>query len=62
MLLKNPNPSNSNLCFFLLLIQFVDQGMEEIIEDYEQGGREESGYVVMDVRGKSEESLSNIEI
>lgn len=26
--------------------------MEEIIEDYEQGGREESGYVVMDVRGK----------
>ena len=47
---------------FLLLIQFVDQGMEEIIEDYEQGGREESGYVVMDVRGKSEESLSNIEI
>ena len=26
--------------------------MEEIVEDYEQGGREESGYVVMDVRGK----------
>ena len=26
--------------------------MEEIIEDYEKGGREESGYVVMDVRGK----------
>ena len=25
--------------------------MEEIIEDYENGGREESGYVVMDVRG-----------
>lgn len=24
--------------------------MEEIIEDYEQGGREESGYVVLDVR------------
>ena len=26
--------------------------MEEIIEDYEKGGREASGYVVMDVRGK----------
>eukprot|EP00980_Cylindrotheca_fusiformis_P027227 scaffold19424_cov142-Cylindrotheca_fusiformis.AAC.11 len=24
--------------------------MEEIIEDYEEGGREESGYVVLDVR------------
>ena len=24
--------------------------MEEILEDYEEGGREESGYVVMDVR------------
>jgi hypothetical protein len=24
--------------------------MEEIIEDYEEGGREESGYVIMDVR------------
>ena len=33
--------------------------MEEIIEDYEQGGREESGYVVIDVRGKLLES--NIE-
>ena len=27
--------------------------MQEIIEDYEQGGREDSGYIVMDVRGKS---------
>jgi hypothetical protein len=26
------------------------EAMEEIIEDYEQGGREESGYVIMDVR------------
>jgi len=26
--------------------------MEEIIEDYEAGGREDSGYIVMDVRGK----------
>jgi hypothetical protein len=26
--------------------------MQEIIEDYENGGREDSGYVVMDVRGK----------
>jgi hypothetical protein len=25
--------------------------MTEIIEDYEEGGREDSGYVVMDVRG-----------
>lgn len=24
--------------------------MEEIVEDYEQGGREDSGYVIMDVR------------
>jgi rhodanese-related sulfurtransferase len=24
--------------------------MEEIVEDYEQGGREDSGYVVIDVR------------
>lgn len=28
--------------------------MEEIIDDYEAGGREESGYVVMDVREKHE--------
>mmetsp|Transcript_53927 Transcript_53927/g.60255 ORF Transcript_53927/g.60255 Transcript_53927/m.60255 type:complete len:218 (-) Transcript_53927:269-922(-) len=28
--------------------------MEEIIEDYEEGGREDSGYVVMDVREKYE--------
>jgi hypothetical protein len=26
--------------------------MQEIIEDYEKGGREDSGYVVIDVRGK----------
>mmetsp|Transcript_19189 Transcript_19189/g.47792 ORF Transcript_19189/g.47792 Transcript_19189/m.47792 type:complete len:200 (+) Transcript_19189:98-697(+) len=34
------------------------QGMEEIIEDYEQGGREESGYVIMDVRETSEVAQS----
>jgi rhodanese-related sulfurtransferase len=28
--------------------------MEEIIEDYEEGGREDSGYVVMDVRERNE--------
>lgn len=28
--------------------------MEEILEDYEEGGREESGYVVMDVREEHE--------
>lgn len=28
--------------------------MEEILEDYEQGGREDSGYVVMDVREEHE--------
>jgi len=28
--------------------------MTEIIEDYEEGGRAESGYVVMDVRGGDE--------
>jgi hypothetical protein len=27
------------------------EAMTEIIEDYEEGGREDSGYVVMDVRG-----------
>jgi len=33
----------------------IDKGeMEEIIEDYEEGGREDSGYVVMDVREKYE--------
>ena len=36
--------------------------MEEIIEDYEQGGREESGYVVMDVRGKLGDYLSNSKV
>ena len=30
--------------------------MQEIIEDYEKGGREDSGYVVMDVRGKQVKS------
>eukprot|EP00531_Pseudo-nitzschia_arenysensis_P020041 CAMPEP_0116123070 /NCGR_PEP_ID=MMETSP0329-20121206/4550_1 /TAXON_ID=697910 /ORGANISM="Pseudo-nitzschia arenysensis, Strain B593" /LENGTH=136 /DNA_ID=CAMNT_0003616957 /DNA_START=313 /DNA_END=723 /DNA_ORIENTATION=- len=34
------------------------EGMEEIVEDYEQGGREESGYVVMDVREESEVAQS----
>lgn len=28
--------------------------MEEIVEDYEEGGREESGYVVLDVREPNE--------
>ena len=28
--------------------------MEEIIEDYEEGGREDSGYVIMDVREEHE--------
>lgn len=28
--------------------------MEEIVEDYEEGGREDSGYVVMDVREEHE--------
>lgn len=28
--------------------------MEEIIEDYEEGGREESGYLVLDVRETNE--------
>jgi len=28
--------------------------MQEIIEDYEKGGREDSGYVVMDVREENE--------
>lgn len=32
--------------------------MEEIIEDYEEGGREESGYVVMDVREEHEIAAS----
>jgi len=32
--------------------------MEEIIEDYEQGGREDSGYVVMDVREENEVAAS----
>lgn len=32
--------------------------MEEIIEDYEKGGREESGYVVMDVREEAEVAAS----
>ena len=27
------------------------EAMTEIIEDYEEGGRDDSGYVVMDVRG-----------
>lgn len=36
------------------------QQMEEIIEDYEQGGREESGYVVMDVREENEVAMSGI--
>jgi hypothetical protein len=34
-----------------VIIQSVGKDdMEEIIEDYEQGGREDSGYVIMDVR------------
>jgi len=28
--------------------------MEEIVEDYEEGGREDSGYVIMDVRERNE--------
>ena len=28
--------------------------MEEIIEDYEEGGRDDSGYIVMDVRERNE--------
>jgi len=32
--------------------------MEEIIEDYEQGGREESGYVVIDVREENEIAMT----
>ena len=34
--------------------QVGKRDMAEIIEDYENGGREESGYVVMDVRGPDE--------
>ncbi|OEU20093.1 hypothetical protein FRACYDRAFT_217040 [Fragilariopsis cylindrus CCMP1102] len=30
------------------------EAMTEIIEDYEEGGRDDSGYVVMDVREKNE--------
>ena len=30
------------------------EGMEAILEDYEESGREESGYVVMDVREQYE--------
>ena len=30
------------------------EGMEEIIEDVANGGREDSGYVIMDVRGHDE--------
>lgn len=38
----------------IVAAQFLhhDQQMTEIIEDYEGGGREGSGYVVMDVRGE----------
>ena len=32
--------------------------MEEILEDYENGGREESGYIVMDVREENEISFT----
>lgn len=32
--------------------------MEEIIDDYENGGREDSGYVVMDVREPSEIAMT----
>mmetsp|Transcript_19628 Transcript_19628/g.42688 ORF Transcript_19628/g.42688 Transcript_19628/m.42688 type:complete len:204 (+) Transcript_19628:85-696(+) len=36
------------------LMNIDKEQMEEIIEDYENGGREESGYVVMDVREENE--------
>ena len=37
------------------------EAMTEIIEDYEEGGRDDSGYVVMDVRGTLwvEEGMGN---
>jgi len=41
--MSGPTPTNVN-----------KEQMEGIIKDYEQGGREESGYVVMDVREKNE--------
>jgi hypothetical protein len=36
------------------LQNIAKEEMEEIVEDYEQGGREESGYVILDVRQPGE--------
>mmetsp|Transcript_26784 Transcript_26784/g.62604 ORF Transcript_26784/g.62604 Transcript_26784/m.62604 type:complete len:209 (+) Transcript_26784:139-765(+) len=40
------------------LMNVDKEQMKEIIEDYEQGGREDSGYVVMDVREENEVAAS----
>lgn len=38
----------------VVLMNIGKEAMEKILEDYEEGGREESGYVVMDVREQHE--------
>jgi rhodanese-related sulfurtransferase len=36
------------------ITDITKEDMEEVLEDFEQGGREDSGYVVIDVRGVAE--------
>ena len=38
------------------ITDITKQDLEDILEDYEQGGREDSGYLILDVRGDAEVS------